>query len=198
MIPLMQKSVAIVKHVRKLSTTDNPFQKPSYTEQSPDGVSSALKGREDRAARRVAEVRKLSKPQSASQAGLKRSMAREPSQISLPTPSSLGKGRPSTIKAKFDASEQRLKDSSHKMPKDGHGSSPSVLPITPARVRQVSTHDESREKAGKSRRKSERQISGELVKNFFGAGVREVRKMSRRVGSGIMGSNEEFMFSPHK
>ncbi|RVX75329.1 hypothetical protein B0A52_00682 [Exophiala mesophila] len=34
-------------------------------------------------------------------------------------------------------------------------------------------------------RKSERQFSGEMVKNFFGAGIREMKKMSRRVSGGI-------------
>ncbi|KIV96282.1 hypothetical protein PV10_00165 [Exophiala mesophila] len=34
-------------------------------------------------------------------------------------------------------------------------------------------------------RKSERQFSGEMVKSFFGAGIREMKKMSRRVSGGI-------------
>lgn len=35
------------------------------------------------------------------------------------------------------------------------------------------------------RRKSERQFSGETVKNFFGAGIREMKKISRRVSGGM-------------
>lgn len=35
------------------------------------------------------------------------------------------------------------------------------------------------------RRRSERQFSGETVKNFFGAGIREMKKMSRRVSGGM-------------
>jgi hypothetical protein len=40
-----------------------------------------------------------------------------------------------------------------------------------------------KEKVIRSQRRTERQISGEKVKSLFGAGMREVKKIGRRVGS---------------
>jgi hypothetical protein len=49
-----------------------------------------------------------------------------------------------------------------------------------------------KEKVIKSRHKPERQFSGDRVKNLLGAGVREVRKMGRRVsGMSWPGSGED-------
>ncbi|KAJ9646863.1 hypothetical protein H2204_000555 [Knufia peltigerae] len=62
---------------------------------------------------------------------------------------------------------------------------------------QMVTVQGEKEKVIRSRRKSERQSSGEIVKNLFGAGVREVRKMGRRVGAMSIGSSDDLPASKH-
>lgn len=170
-------------------------RRTSYFECSPETRVRAMKEREDRAARRVAETRQrscsrfpsLGIPKSETHGKIRQSSARitvraDEEQSSMPG------GKVNTYDAVVESLDCAMLESGHAIPP------PATSMSVPPRVQMVNVPGGGKEKVVKSRRKAERQTSGEMVKTLLGAGVREVKKMGRRVG-GInwAGSNEELV-----
>jgi hypothetical protein len=96
--------------------------------------------------------------------------------------------------AKVAAGDMIVNDLSAAALESGHGASPRLQGqhTASSRVELVQVSSGGMEKVIKSRRKAERQFSGDRVKNLLGAGVREVRRMGHRVsGMSWPGSGEE-------
>ncbi len=170
----------------KLSNGERSSHKrrTSYFESSPEVRNKAMEEREERAARRAAGTHKRSFSGIRS-LGLVKSESK--SRIDSMSPRESVHAEPyyaGTTGGKVDKFDSvsgpldcAMLESGHAMPPP-----PTRNSISP-RVDLVKVPGGGKEKVIRSRRRTERQISGDLVKNLFGAGMREVRKMGRRVGS---------------
>ncbi|KIW68978.1 hypothetical protein PV04_04886 [Phialophora macrospora] len=164
-------------------------RKTSYFECSPETRTKALKEREQRAARRVVETHWRSMSQTVSPEEAKNppsfGKVRETAEQSRPQPIPYSSQIEAPDEVSYSLSATAL-ESGHGLPP------PAPTKIAPSRVELVSMSSGGKEKVIKSRYKPERQFSGDRVKNLLGAGVREVRKMGRRVsGMSWPGSGED-------
>ena len=165
-------------------------RKTSYFDCSPETRARAMKEREQRAARRAAEAHRRSTSNAFSSDGATSHKS------SSKTSSTAEPARPQPIsyRSKVGESDEVGFSLSTAALESGHGRPPPPLSVksTPSRVDLVRVSSGGLEKVIKSRRNPERQFSGDRVKNLLGAGVREVRKMGRRVsGLSWPGSGEE-------
>lgn len=201
LIPNMPKRLPVPTSSpgRKLGTTATIAhrRRPSYLECSPEVVTGAVIEREDRAARSAAEA-------------CRRSTSRLQS-FGLPKSDSQSKLQPSpqiAVQAEHDlcgssttkvnAFDPVVGELNCAMFESGHLPPPTQVSDTGAsRVHLVKVPVGGKEKLVKSRGRIDRQVSGEIVKNFIGAGMREVKKMGRRVG-GWGGSSEDLLLSGNK
>jgi hypothetical protein len=202
LIPLIQaKSIApTTSHIPKLSTAESSKhrRKTSYFDCSTETRAHAMKERGDRAARRVAEVRRRSEGRLLSTGKIP---IIQPHPLITITPPRNRRQRqtcsPATPASGGDVgacSRDAVVTREHEVI-----SSLRSAPVTCAHI-EVHTQPSHMEKMEKSRRKAERQFSGEIVKSFIGAGMREMRKMGRRVGGGMVwsGSHEDLSLSGNK
>jgi hypothetical protein len=165
-------------------------RKASYFECSPESRAKAMREREQRAARRAAQVHRRSTSQHMSAAGLN---SRQPSGKNTSIAEST-RPQPRSYNSKVDSGDQVSFSLSAAALESGHGVPPPVPPVkmVPLRVEMVNVSSGGQEKVIKSRHKPERQSSGDRMKNLLGASVREVKKMGRRVsGMSWPGSGEE-------
>jgi hypothetical protein len=169
-------------------------RKTSYFEFSAEFRTQAMKEREARAARRAAETHRLSGPRVPS-LGLVKSESRNLESQSLSkAPALAQKARDEIFGSKVHKFDPVMRSLDCAMLESGHGLPPTApTPDAFSTPLEVITVNGGEEKVIKSRRRRERQLSGEMVKNFFGAGVREVRKMGRRVGAMSLGSSEDLL-----
>ncbi|KIW89380.1 uncharacterized protein Z519_10234 [Cladophialophora bantiana CBS 173.52] len=189
LIPLIPKRQYVVASSSlPKSNTVQPLshrRKTSYFDCSPETRAKAMKEREERASRRAAEAhrrssshmpvldvtksRGQSKDQGSSSRVVKISEAAQ-SQVNSST-------------SKIDASGAVADSLSAAMLENGYVPPPPNTMSTdlPSRVELVELSGGGKGKVVKSRRKTERQISGEMVKILFGAGMREAKRMGRRV-----------------
>lgn len=168
-------------------------RRTSYFECSPETLAKAIKEREERAARRVAETHRRSRSQAPSFSVIKTGGHSE-AQLPLPKMTVVpGEEPPGATYLKANALDEVVGSLDAAMLESGHRVPPPPISksISP-RVELVKVPGGGKEKVIKSTHKAERQISGEMVKHLFGAGFREMKKMGRRV-SGISwtGSGEE-------
>lgn len=172
----------------------------SYFECSADVRIKAIKEREARAARRAAEAHRRSSSGLAS-LGIGKSSSQNMSQV--PPTKNAVVSEPSHSGAtlfKVAPFDQVVDTLDCAMLESGHGIPPKAIStsFTP-RVELVKVPGGGKEKVIKSRRKTERQISGELMKNLFGAGMREMKRMGRRVsGMNWPGSSEDLLSQGRK
>ncbi|KAJ4570992.1 hypothetical protein HRR94_001900 [Exophiala dermatitidis] len=172
-------------------------RRTSYFERSPESLSNAARDGEEKVLRRGADAHRRSTsrlpsfvfPKSESQSKL------------LPSPKTdVGGQDPrcgGTI-AKVNAFDPVVGPLDCAMLESGHSTPPPpVSDIASSRVQLVKVAGGGKEKLVKSRRKVDRQISGE-IKSFIGAGMREVRKMGKRVGGINWGSSEDLLLPGNK
>ncbi|EXJ60243.1 hypothetical protein A1O7_04395 [Cladophialophora yegresii CBS 114405] len=173
-----QNSVQQISHRRQ----------SSYFEGSPETRTKALKEREQRAARRAAEAHWRSTSQALSPDG---PSSRPPSGKVL-EPGEMSQPQLVSYSSSIKGSDELSYSLSATALESGHGRPPPVpTNVAPSRVELVNMASGGKEKVIKSRHKPERQFSGDRVKTFLEAGVREVRKMGRRVsGMSWPGSGE--------
>jgi hypothetical protein len=171
-------------------------RRTSYFECSAEFRAQAMKEREARAARRAAETHRRSGSRVPS--GLVKSESRNLELQSISkAPALAQKARDEIFGSKVHKFDPVMRSLDCAMLESGHGIPPAA-PTAPTSDAfspplEVVTVNGGEEKVIKSRRRRERQLSGEMVKNFFGAGVREVRKMGRRVGAMSLGSSEDLL-----
>ncbi|OAP65402.1 hypothetical protein AYL99_01374 [Fonsecaea erecta] len=198
--PLIPKrQYVIANHSRPKSNTAQPAshrRRTSYFDCSPETRAKAMKEREDRAFRRAAEAHRRSNSQIPLMGVVKsRGQSKDPASSSdAVTISGSIPPRFSSSCSKVEAAEAVTGSLSAAMLESGHVRPPpiAVSRASPSRVQLVELPGGGKEKVVKSRRKSERQISGERVKTLFGASMREVRRMGRRVsGIGWPGSSDD-------
>lgn len=164
--------------------------KTSYFDCSPETRAKAMKEREERAARRAAEVLRRSGSQITSMDG--------PFSRKASGKAAVG-AKPAlpqhvSYNSKVSRFDQVGSSLSAGALESGHGLPPPLVAATtmPSRVEVVYMSGGEKEKVIKSRRRAERQFSGERVKSLLGAGVREVKKMGRRVsGMSWPGSGDD-------
>ena len=163
-------------------------RKTSYLECSPKTRAKAMKEHQ-LAACRAAEVHHRATSHAFSPDGSQIQQAHEK------TTSTIESARPQPLSydSKVGEYDEVSFSSSAAALESGHGRPPPASAMTaPSRVELVSVSSGGKEKVIKSRLKPERQSSGDRVKNLLGAGVREVKKMGRRVsGMSWPGSGEE-------
>ena len=188
-IPKRRYAVTNVTFPKSSVTQPSHTRKLSYLGRSPETSAKALKGREDCAARRAGETHRRSLSQVFSLGAPKRQpssrikVTAEPNRPKLASYDS----HVSETGDSSSASRASAFESGHRLEAPA-----SSVRSPPSRVELVNMSGRVQEKLNKSRRRSERQFSGDMVKNLLGAGVREVRKMGRRVsGMSWPGSGEE-------
>ncbi|KIW75279.1 hypothetical protein Z517_12053 [Fonsecaea pedrosoi CBS 271.37] len=202
LIPLIPKRQHVIegKSLPKSNTVQltSHRRRTSYFECSPETRAKAMKEREERASRRAAEAHRLSNPQMPSVSVFRsRGRSKDP----VPSPMAVqisGSVQPQFFSSccKVDASGEVTDSLSVAMLESGHVRPPpkAANNTLPSRVELVEVPGGGQEKIVKSRRKTERQISGERVKTLFGAGMREVKKMGRRVsGMSWPGSSDDLL-----
>ncbi|OAL24278.1 hypothetical protein AYO20_10705 [Fonsecaea nubica] len=202
LIPLVPKRQHVIegKSLPKSNTVQltSHRRRTSYFECSPETRAKAMKEREERASRRAAEAHRLSNPQMPSVSVFRsRGRSKDP----VPSPMAVqisGSVQPQSFSSccKVDASGEVTDSLSVAMLESGHVCPPpkAANNTLPSRVELVKVPGGGEEKIVKSRRKTERQISGERVKTLFGAGMREVKKMGRRVsGMSWPGSSDDLL-----
>nr|KAK5445478.1 hypothetical protein LTR18_003396 [Exophiala xenobiotica] len=198
LIPTIAKRqrVPMVKTDSEPDTSESKShrRKTSYFEFSAESQAQAMKEREARAARRAAETHRLSGSRVPS-IGLVKSESRNLESQSLSkAPALAQKARDEIFGSKVHKFDPVMRSLDCAMLESGHGLPPTApTPDAFSTPLEVITVNGGEEKVIKSRRRRERQLSGEMVKNFFGAGVREVRKMGRRVGAMSLGSSEDLL-----
>ncbi|KAJ9603565.1 hypothetical protein H2200_011751 [Cladophialophora chaetospira] len=194
LIPMIPKRRYVVKTgpapKSKSNRQDGHRRKTSYFDRSPETLVKAMKEHEQRAARRATTVHRRSTSQGFSPNG----------------PSNLQSAGKATMTAEQcrpqPCSSQATVGPFHEISpsltitslESGHGLPPSQPPtrIGVSRIEMVRVASGGNEKVIRSIRKPEKQFSGDRVKNLLGAGVREVKKMGRRVsGMSWPGSGEE-------
>lgn len=202
LIPLIQaRSIApTTSHIPKLSAAESSKhrRKTSYFDCSPETRAQAMKERGDRAARRVAEVRRRSEGRLLSTGKIP---TIQPHPLIKLTPPRNQRQRQTCSPAISGSGEDVGACGTNALATGGHEVTSSLrsAPVACPHV-EVHTQPDHMEKLEKSRRKAERQFSGEIVKSFFGAGMREMRRMGRRVGGGMVwsGSHEDLSLSANK
>ncbi|KIY03135.1 uncharacterized protein Z520_01602 [Fonsecaea multimorphosa CBS 102226] len=202
LIPLIPKRQYVIANnsLPKSNTVQlaSHGRKTSYFDCSPETRAKAMKEREERASRRAAETHRRANSQLPA-VGVVKSRG----QSMVPASSSKTVKVSGSVPTQLNTSclkvepEEAVTDSlSVAMLESGHVRPPPspVRQALPSRVELVEVPGGGKEKVVKSRRKTERQISGERVKTLFGAGMREVKKMGRRVsGMSWPGSSEELI-----
>ncbi|OQV02516.1 hypothetical protein CLAIMM_07703 [Cladophialophora immunda] len=202
LIPLIPKRQYIIasNSLPKSNTVQlaSHRRKASYFDCSPETRAKAMREREERASRRAAEAHRRSNSQMPSLTVVRsRGGSRDQASSSKAVKIS-GPVQPqfSSSCSKVDGSGGVTSSLSAAMLESGHGRPPqsTVSKTLPSRVELVEVPGGGKEKVVKSRRKAERQTSGERVKTLFGAGMREVKKMGRRVsGMSWPGSSDELV-----
>ncbi|OCT52958.1 hypothetical protein CLCR_09992 [Cladophialophora carrionii] len=164
-------------------------RKSSYFECSPETRTKALKEREQHAARRAAEAHQRSTSQVLSPDG----PSSRPLSGKGGAPAEQTRPQPISYSTRINGSDEVGDSLSATALESGHGlPPPAPTNVATSRVELVNMASGGKEKVIKSRHKPERQFSGDRVKNFLEAGVREVRKMGRRVsGMSWPGSGED-------
>lgn len=198
LIPLFQarsRSIAPTTSLPQATTAEpsNHRRKTSYFDCSPETRARALKEREDRAARRVAEVRRSGGKQLSNS---KMPTTQPHPLITMTTTRNQRPGltcSPATPPSGMDAGARNI--GALARVKDEVTSSLRAAAVTRNHIEaqgQPSRVDEGE--------KSRRKVSGEIVKNIFGVGMREMRKMGRRVGGGLAwsDSHEDLPLSSNK
>lgn len=178
----------------KPSTTAPAFhrRRTSYLDCSPEFQEKVLKDREERASRWAAEAHRRSSSRLPS-------LHNDETQDGIQLLSSKVPVRAHQEQSKFSESKVRTFDEvvgplDCAMLESGHGLPPPLATEgsqASQQVQVVNVPGGGVEKVIKSRRKTERQSGGEMVKNLFGVGIREVKRMGRRVGSWA-GNSEDF------
>ncbi|KAI1625543.1 hypothetical protein EDD37DRAFT_648014 [Exophiala viscosa] len=170
-------------------------RRTSYLDCSPELRAKVLKDREERAARRAAEAHRRSSSRLPSQgAGTGGDQSQTRSQSSKPS-ARLRLEQYQVTDSKIGNVDNVMSPLDCAMLDTGHGVPPSISSggsLTSPQVQVVNVSGGGVEKLIKSRRKTERQSGGEMVKSLFGVGMREVRKMGRRVGSWA-GSSDDLL-----
>ncbi|EXJ73650.1 uncharacterized protein A1O5_03412 [Cladophialophora psammophila CBS 110553] len=201
LIPLIPKRQYVVASSSlPKSNTVQPVshrRRTSYFECSPETRAKAMKEREERASRRAAEAhRRSSSHMPVLDVTKSRGQSKDQGSSSRAVKiSGAAQSQLNSSNSKTDASGAVADSLSAAMLESGHVRPPpnTVSAALPSRVELVELSGGGKEKVVKSRRKTERQISGEMVKILFGAGMREVKKMGRRVsGMSWPGSSDEF------
>ncbi|KIW11349.1 hypothetical protein PV08_10649 [Exophiala spinifera] len=182
------------------STAPNAHQRRvSYIGLSPESAGSTAGDREPPSASQNRSTHRRSGSQMSSP-GLVNSESRSPeSQSTLTTTTMVEKDRSLIFGKKVRKLDQVVRSLDCAMMESGHTIPPCERKSQPffPRVQMVTVQGE-KEKVIRSWRKSERQSSGEMLRNLFGAGVREVKKMGRRVGAMSIGSSEDLPSSRHE
>ncbi|KAK4940206.1 hypothetical protein LTR10_019635 [Elasticomyces elasticus] len=172
----------------KLSTTVAPIHRTttSYLCSSPELRDKVLKDREERAARRAADAHRHSSSRFPSQSADTNGDQTRMHLQSLKTSVPLGKEQTKVSQTQASTLDDVVEPLDRATRESGHGVQP-LMHVERAQnssqVQIVNVSGGGVEKVIKSRRKTERQSGGEMVKSLFGVGMREVKKMSRRVGS---------------
>ncbi|KIV82119.1 hypothetical protein PV11_04249 [Exophiala sideris] len=172
----------------KPSTTDPPIHKrtTSYLGCSPELRAKVLKEREERAARRAADAHRRSSSRVPSRCADMNGDQTRMHLESLKTSVLLGKEQTKVSQTQALTLDDVVEPLDRATRESEHGVQP-LMNVERAQnssqVQIVNVSGGGVEKVIKSRRKTERQSGGEMVKSLFGVGMREVKKMSRRVGS---------------
>lgn len=173
-------------------------RRTSYFNCSPETRARAMKEREDRAARRVAEVRRRSEGKLVTTSKTSTDQPRQCTTIATPQVQQSHRAYPLAI----PITGRKGGKASGGVLARGEIASKSSAQSAPIVCTNVDVHaqTEHAEQLAKGRRKTERQFSGEMMKNLFGVGMREMRKMGKRVGGGMVwsGSHEDLSSSSHK
>ncbi|EXJ94601.1 hypothetical protein A1O1_02997 [Capronia coronata CBS 617.96] len=172
-------------------------RRTSFFDRSPETLNESLKCRKDQAAPRAVEASRRSTPRFSSFG-----FPKSESQTRLLSSSRIAvrpeQDRCESKIRKVNAFDSVVGSLDCAMLESGHPLPPLPTRDTGSpRVHVVKVPGGGREKLVKSRRKVDRQISGEIVRNFLGAGMREVKKMGRRVG-GWGGSSEDLLLPDYK
>jgi len=200
LIPLIQarsRSIApTTSQTPEASTAEasNHRRKTSYFDCSPETRAQALRERADRAARRVAEVRRRSEGRQLSNGKIPISETNPLINPTLTQNQKQGQTCSSgTTAPGMDSGASNIGVSARV--KNEVISSLRSAPVMSSNV-EVNSRPNRLDDGEKGRRKA----SGEIMKNLFGVGIREMRKMGRRVGGGRAwsGSHEELPLSSNK
>ena len=199
------RSAAASTSTAKVTAKAGHSRRPSNLEYTPEMRTKALKDQEARAAKRVTETkRKSSGKITSSDAFITKICTLDKNSGGQPCINK-NAGGPAASPYYTTTSENReaflnstesddtITGSRTCVPFET-GQNPDPLPPQTAGVGQGSekiVEMLNGKRVVRSRGRSERQISGEVVKTLFGAGIREVRRMGRRVGSMGWANNED-------
>lgn len=171
-------------------------RKTSYFDCSPETRARAMKEREDRAARRVAEVRRRSEGKLLPSG--KSSNTLQPHRLAITTSPEFQQQQ---RECPFEtlAADIKAEMNSGNAVVGGEREVQHSIRSAPIAFAKGEAHAQTNQVGGleKGRRKAERQFSGEIVKSLFGAGMREMKKMGKRVGRGrVWSESHEDLSSP--
>lgn len=188
-LPLIhKKTLALTTSYTQKSINTHPKvhqQKTSYFDCSPEMRAKALRERETRAARRVAEVKNRSETHTTKTTNLGTNQVGLERVLSAPSIAPKHRRVSSFIIATPQSSNGLGANFDHETPKGERGESSLPSPTDRRRPKDPQGGVVSQEDTFKLRRRPERHFSGEIMKNFFEAGLREVRRMDRRVSGGM-------------
>lgn len=194
-------------HAKSMAVTTSNTPKPSckelsshrrrtsYFDCSPETRARAMKEREDRAARRVAEVRRRSEGKLHPSG--KTSNSLQPHRLKITTSPEFQQQQRASPFETPAADSQAEVNSGNAV--GGEHEVQHSLRSAPIVFTKGEAHAQTNQVGGleKGRRKAERQFSGEIVKSLFGAGMREMKKMGKRVGRGrVWSESHEDLSSP--
>ncbi|KAK5061006.1 hypothetical protein LTR84_007547 [Exophiala bonariae] len=198
LLPMIQtRSTTTTSNTPRQGSTEplSHRRRTSFFDCSPQTRARAMKEREDRAARRVAEVRRRLEAQSLTTSKTSDNQPRPCTTITTPQSPQSHRAYPLAMPA-TGRNGGAFSGSTLAGGRNDTKSSARSARIVCTRV-DMHAQTAGAEKLERGRRKAERQFSGEIVKSLFGAGMRGMKKMRKRVGGGMVwsGSHEDLSSS---